>query len=361
MKKLHRYLFFKLLGPFFFGLVGTTLIIALDPLQKSLDFYFNNRIDFWIVLTWFLNSIPKDMLFIFPTSAMLAGLLVFAQMSRSSELVAIQAGGIGFLSCLKPVALFAFLAFGMTFYIQDFIIPPALKIRTELFRTKIRQFHEPKIRRDVVMRLSGDRLLFIGEIDLSSYELRRVLIKEYSLGFRQISASSARMTTGGGWELLGATESRTSAGVVAPVINRPLPGLVMDLDLGIRDLQNYEEKKPQEMSFQEILDLIDYHQERGVISTIPLQVDFWNKTAFPFAVMLFAFIGAGLGVGSHRGGGSLGFGISLIFSFLYFLIMALSLPLGRNQVLPPFLAGWLQNLVFLGIMTWVIYRRLRVH
>ena len=43
MKILYRYIFFKLWGPFLFGLMGTTLIIALDPMQKALDYILRTR------------------------------------------------------------------------------------------------------------------------------------------------------------------------------------------------------------------------------------------------------------------------------------------------------------------------------
>ncbi|MBW7876105.1 MAG: LptF/LptG family permease [Candidatus Cloacimonetes bacterium] len=356
MKKIERYIFFRLWGPFLFGLVGTTLIIALDPLQKALEYYFNNQVDGFVVWSWFINSIPKDMLFIFPTSSMLAGLLVFSQLSRDSELVAIQAGGIGLISILKPVFLFGILVLLSVFYIQDKVIPPALKIRTDLFRTKIRQYEEPKIRNDVVMRLSSDRLLFIGEIDLLTKELRKIVVKEYLPLQRWIVSSNAVLQKNSQWKLTAPMISIWPGANQERVINQLSEDILYDLDLQERDLENYEEKRSQEMSYREILDLIDYHQERAVISTLPLQVDFYNKLAFPFAVLLFSVLGALMGISSHRGGGFVGFGISLVFSFLYFFVMGLAMPIGKNGFLHPFIAGWTQNILFLAVCIFTFWR-----
>ena len=39
--------------------MGTTLIIALDPMQKALDYIFKNKIDPAIILEWFYAPFLK--------------------------------------------------------------------------------------------------------------------------------------------------------------------------------------------------------------------------------------------------------------------------------------------------------------
>ncbi|PCJ16499.1 MAG: hypothetical protein COB02_16060 [Candidatus Cloacimonadota bacterium] len=357
MKIIHKYIFKKLWSPFLFGLLGTTLIISLDPMQKAIDYSVKNKVAPEIALEWFLCSIPKDMLFIFPTSCLLAGLLVFAQMSKDSELVAMKAGTISFLSTLKPVLLFSLFIFFGVYYIQDQIIPPALKRRTELFRKYIRQFKTPKYRKNVVMRIAGDRLLCIGRIDLKNNTLFQLVIQEPD--GQVITSSKATIKSGGNWTLENVWRSKVFLKDLEREgnMNEHHKALVYDLTLSAEDLLKYEMKKPQELSYKEILEQIQYHEQKGVIPTRPLWVDFYSKTAFPFATIIFCFLGACLGVSSHRGGGFLGFGISLLLSFLYFVIMGFSMPLGKSGVLSPFLAGWMQNLVFLAVTIIIIFKK----
>ncbi|MCJ8347640.1 LptF/LptG family permease, partial [bacterium] len=253
--------------------------------------------------------------------------------------------------------LFSLFVFAGVFYIQDQIIPPALKRRTELFRKYIRQFKVPKYRKNVVMRISNDRLLCIGRIDLKNNILFQLVIQEPS-GL-VITSSRATIEHNGFWNLENVWKSDVFMKDLEREgkMNQHDKKLLYDLTLNAEDLLKYEMKKPQELSYQEILEQIDYHEKRGVIPTRPLWVDFYSKTAFPFATIIFCFLGACLGVSSHRGGGFLGFGISLILSFVYFVIMGFSMPLGKNGVISPFLAGWMQNLVFLAVTLVIIYRR----
>lgn len=356
MKILYLYIFSRLWGPFLFGLLGTTLIIALDPMQKSMDFIFKNKIDGMIVLEWFICSLPKDMLFIFPTASLLAGLLVYNTFSKNSELVAMYAGGVSFFSTLKPAVAFSMVVFSLVILVQDFVIPPALKRRTEIFNEYIRKEQKSLYRKNVVLRISGDRLLSIGKIEVNSHRLENLII--YEPNGRIISALSGKLEDNGLWLLknlwISSPDPKGLGG--APKINFSQGSMEYQLDLTERDMERYEMKNPVEVGYRELLDLIQYHDGRGVISTVPLWVDFYSKTAFPFAIFIFTILGAVLGKTSHRGGGFLGFGISLTLSFAYFIIMGFCTPLGKNELLSPFLAGWMQNMVFMALTGFVIYR-----
>ena len=356
MKIIYRYIFFKLWGPFTFGLMGTTLIIALDPLQKALDYHFKNKIDFGIVFEWFFCSIPKDMLFIFPTASLLAGLLVFAQLSKNSELIAIRAGGIDFFTALRPVWLFSMMIFCIVLYVQDQIIPPALKRRQDIFKTHIKQDQPERFRRDVVLRVGDDKLLQIGKMDVSTGEIFNVVL--YSGQAQIVTALRGVLKSDQIWTLYDGKLSEWAMETPgdSDSVNKVFDSKDVELGLTSRDLSNYELKRRQEMSYKELMDLIRYHDSRGVLSTVPLWVDFFSKTAFPFASVIFCVLGAALGLSPARGGGFVGFGISLLLSFIYFIVMGFCIPLGKNGLISPFFAGWTQNLIFLFVTVYVLRR-----
>lgn len=359
MKKLHSYIFMKLWPPFLFGLMGTTLIIALDPLQKALDYAIKQNIDSGIVFTWFVNTLPKDMLFIFPTSSLLAGLLVFSTLSRNSEIVAVQAGGISIFSMLIPVFLFSIGVFLLVFLVQDRIIPPALTKRSEIFRQYIRMEEKPKYRKDVVMRVSDERLICIGKIDLINKQMQNLLVLEYLNNPRVITARRAVWQQGQTWLLQNVSISEKEGfGTYSRVNLMPNDSeehnLLYELGLNETDLLRYDLKEPSELSYGQLLEQIRYHEEKAVISTTPLWVDLYSKSAFPFAAVIFAFLGAVLGISSPRRGGFMGFGLSLVMSFVYFVIMGFSVPLGKNGVLNPLMAGWMQNFLFIGLTILVV-------
>ena len=67
----------------------------------------------------------------------------------------------------------------------------------------------------------------------------------------------------------------------------------------------------------------------------------------------FCILGAALGLSPARGGSFVGFGISLVLSFVYFLIMGFCIPFGKNALITP-LAGWTQNIIFLAVTAYVL-------
>ncbi len=84
-----------------------------------------------------------------------------------------------------------------------------------------------------------------------------------------------------------------------------------------------------------------------------------KKIAFPFASILFVFIAFPIGLFYKRSGKTVGFGIGLILSFLYWtmLIIAQSIALSVKEISPPIIM-WLPNIfVFsIGILLIIIRR-----
>ena len=66
----------------------------------------------------------------------------------------------------------------------------------------------------------------------------------------------------------------------------------------------------------------------------------------PFIVVL---IGAPFASRKRRGGIGLSFGLSLLISFTFFIIIRFGQVLGHQGTLEPFFAAWLGNLIFLSL------------
>jgi lipopolysaccharide export system permease protein len=78
-------------------------------------------------------------------------------------------------------------------------------------------------------------------------------------------------------------------------------------------------------------------------------VDLNLKIAMPFANFIVVLLGAPLASRKKRGGAGFNFGISLMISFIYFILIRTGQVLGHQGTLTPILAAWLGNLVFISI------------
>ena len=85
---------------------------------------------------------------------------------------------------------------------------------------------------------------------------------------------------------------------------------------------------------------------------------FHLKLAVPWACVIMAVLGAGFGASRRgRSGGGVGFGISVVIVFAYYVVMSLCRAFGESGNIPPFVAGWCPNIVFAVL---AVYFSLRV-
>jgi len=85
-------------------------------------------------------------------------------------------------------------------------------------------------------------------------------------------------------------------------------------------------------------------------------VDIHSKIALPFAGLIIVLFGVPVSAVRRRSGVIFGVTLSLGISFLYFGIMQAGKVLGYKEILSPWLAAWLGNIVFF-IIGVILYRR----
>jgi lipopolysaccharide export system permease protein len=71
---------------------------------------------------------------------------------------------------------------------------------------------------------------------------------------------------------------------------------------------------------------------------------------------VFALIGAPIGMRPQRTGAALGFGLSVLIIFGYYLLLFICGALGQTEVLSPILAGWLPNGLCLSIGIFLVQK-----
>ena len=80
------------------------------------------------------------------------------------------------------------------------------------------------------------------------------------------------------------------------------------------------------------------------------------KLAFPLINFIVVVIGASLANGFRMKGAAVGFGLSVVISFIYYAFMRTGQALGHNGALPPYVAAWLGDLVF-GLVGILMFAR----
>jgi lipopolysaccharide export system permease protein len=78
--------------------------------------------------------------------------------------------------------------------------------------------------------------------------------------------------------------------------------------------------------------------------------------AFPFATLMFGFIGMPLGIVAKRSGKAGGFALGILIILSFYVLNVLADFWVSSRMMAPFLAAWFPNLVF-GVVTLLLFQR----
>ena len=351
LKIVDRYILRELFGPYLFGMFGFLVVISIDPMIYAMKNIINGGergIDTLAVIKWFFYSLATDIIFTFPMAMLLSSLLVFGKLSKDSELTALKAGGLSFLRLCYPVMAFATASSIIAFMAGEFVIPYAVKHSQIIKRTEILKLLPIMGQENMYLKDSPDRTIYVERADNVNNILTNIMISEYdhatNLLKKTIRAKVARYVDDG-WLF--------ADGVVYDY-DRNFNGQKVETFNSRRIYINQkpgdfkrDEQTHQEMSMRELSKKIRYAHEHGLSDVVGLWVEFYLKTSIPFSCFIFGIIGAALGTANVRAGGFISFGISIVIIFVYYVCFSIARSFGKNGMLSPFIAAWIQNVIFL--------------
>ena len=105
------------------------------------------------------------------------------------------------------------------------------------------------------------------------------------------------------------------------------------------------------VAYEEVLKLKGDHKK-----LVSLQVGIQKKLALPFICVVMGLMGSSMGIRPQRSGTATSFGFSVLLIFGYYLIMTVFGGLGEIEVLSPFLAAWLPNMLGLSAAGWFLWK-----
>lgn len=188
-----------------------------------------------------------------------------------------------------------------------------------------------------------DRVINVGKIDKGL--LKSITIAEYEKGqlTRLIRADSGKWLKTGGWEFYDGMMHTFPPQDQKKIIVIQFKKEYIDIQINPFDIAK-RKKNFEEMSARELKEQIILKQKMGKDATHDL-VNYHMKFSVPFACLIFAILGAAVGLRPHRSSSAMGIGISLAIILVYYVLIALGMGLGLAHLLPPVFAAWIPNIV----------------
>lgn len=352
MSILDRYILRSLAVPLA-GSLGAFLTLALVvDLFEKLDTFIDHEVAAGLVTQYYAATLPFLFIIILPIAALIGVLFSLGGMARRNELVAMTAAGVSLYRLLRPVMAAGLLVSLVGLVFTTEIVPRGNFHSNDIYDHEIKD--RPRVsgssRLDLHYLGAGGRFFLIRRYDGKRGRMDQVVVQEFAGGtlVRRIDAVSAD------WKddhwvfregfLREFYEDRPPN--VEPFTERTFDEIIEEPRDFLRTV-----KDPDEMALGELRD----HIRRTAMSggdVTRLQVDLHTRYSFPFASFIVMLLGAPLTGAIRRGGHALGFGLALLVGFVYYILLQIGETYGHNGTLPPVVAAWLPNIVFLGLGIW---------
>ncbi len=369
MSLITRYLLRQFLGPLFVCLVAFNGIFILFDLFGHLSKFLDAGLGLGLVLRYYAGVVSSYMHWFIPASCMLATLYSMWQLSHHSELTAMRASGISFHRLTLPFFFVAFTMTLLTFANLEWVSPRLSAWSDRLKENNFRPEEEESVRRDRPFTF-GDREWLFEAADWSSDETMahppgRVTIRRRGTeGARDphwgVRAERADWLDGQWWLTnpsfmhFDADGSEITGSELA---GPELPGLMPFPEFSETPHDMVLSRKTGATATLPLRDMLRLIRLKGDNVENEDWYDFWYRIAAPWACIVITLFAIPTGITTGRQ--SVFKGVVLVlatFFGFYAFTIALSY-FGQGGVIPPALAAWLPNLVFLAFGL-VLYRRL---
>lgn len=356
MKLLDKYILKEFLH-FFLPTCMTfvALYLIIDFFEK-IRMFLSNQATVQQMAAYFIYSLPMIISLMLPASLLLATLLTFSYLSKFSEITAIKANGISLSRIAVPALTVAVVTTLFLFFFSELVAPHSIQKAEHILKVEV-QGQQPQgfLKKDELW-YRGDRAIYNFKLfDVEKNVLRGITINRMNPDFTlkmRIDAERAEWQNNQ-WiffNLMITTFEDNALPVVAKYQKKiiALPEKPDDFKIIQKDAEK--------MGFFELRRYVNKIKREGYNVSRYL-VDLHGKIAFPLICLFLIPIGMSFSMRSHRSGGVMqSVGLGILIGFSYWIVHAFCMSLGRSGILPPMLAAWSANLLFLSLAVYSFYR-----
>ncbi|MEO8276404.1 MAG: LptF/LptG family permease [Thermoanaerobaculia bacterium] len=342
-----RYVLRRLGGILALVWISAIAIGSIADLTGSIDDILKNHPPGHIVLQYYKYQSLQTAYDIAPIAVLIATLITFSLLSRTSEAIAMRSLGISLHRIALPAVAGAGLVAVLCAFLQLQVLP-ASNQKVEEANNIIKGRTQPKgVRRaDQQWLLGQGRFIYnYLNFDPKSATLQRLQVFNFDSQHQLVArllAANAKFTPQGwavseGW-------ARTFDGINEQSFRSFTAPVAVDLD----EKPEYfaaEVRRPREMSFIELRDYVREVRDSG--QAVPaLEVALQDRIAFPFASLVMSLVALPFAFRLERKGALYGLGLAIVLGIVFMAIFALFRTLGQVGTFPAAVAAWSPNVLF---------------
>lgn len=356
---LDRYIIKKFLGTYIFSIILIISIAVVFDINEKLDKFLNNKAPlFDVIFHYYFNFVPYytnlfSALFVF-----IAVIFFTSKLADNSEVIAMLSNGMSFKRLMKPYMISAGIIAIFSFVLSSFIIPPANKTRIE-FENKYVKDKSVDYATSIQLQVEKDVILYMGDYNDKTRDGRDFSLDKFEGKelVSRLTATRVHYDSAYTWtiknymirEFKGMREVITTGIELDTTLNL----IPSDFLASVKDIE--------QMTSPQLYEYIKRQKSKGqsnigAVSLKQYEIEFHKRFASVFSAFILTLIGASLSARKVKGGMGLNIGIGLGLSVSYILFQTVSSSFAVSGTLPPWLAVWVPNVVFIFI-AWFLYTK----
>lgn len=348
--------FFLYLGMILCSFVVLLLVFTLFELLGDI---LRNQVPFMVVAEYLLNVTPYLLYNVAPLVMLLAVLVTFGLMQRSNEITAIKATGVSIYRIVTPVIAAAAVLATALFFADQFYLPHTNK-RQEALHNQIKG-------KPPQTYLRPDRKWIFGQNnDIYYYQFFDPDRDQFgNITVFQLDRASYTITR----------RIHADRAHWADNLNRWIYEQGWDRQLNVSAIVNYkpfevatfadlpeapayfkkEVKQYTEMNYEELRRYIRDLQQSG-FDVVRLRVQLNKKLSYPLITLIMAILAIPFSLSAGKKGAITGVAVAVSIAVFYTVVSRLFEAMGDLSQLPPAIAAWSPDLIFVLVGGYLILK-----
>lgn len=364
MRVLDKYILRSVFTIFFLCLVSFLFLYITIDIFSHLEDILKQKVSLDILKNYYTSYLPIIFIQVVPFTGLLSILYTFGKLNRDNEIMAMRSSGLSILQITWVVIVFGLIISLFMFLVNDRLVPKAL-ITNQKFKELIEsstvksQERENQTLNNLSVYGMGNRLFFVNRFSSDSSTMEGIIILEHDEQqniTRKIVASKG-VFKDGIWTFYQCITYDFD--INGQIKNEPryLREEIINIPESPYEFLN-QRQRPDFMTISQLQNYIWKLSKSGATGVIKnLKVDFYQRFTSSLTAIVIIILGIPFSfMMKKRATGLSSLGISLLVGFLYYVINAVSIALGKAGLIVPALSVSLSHIIALIFSVYLISR-----
>ena len=344
---------------FFLVIASFIVIFIVFTFFELLSDILEHSIDPLIVFNYFLFLVPHMLLVMVPFSVLVAILVQFSLLTRTSQIDAMKSCGVSLYRVATTIFLMTLLVSISSFGIQEYVSPLANQKQDDLRR--MIKGRSPQTKRPIKQWMMGEKerifhynffddeknvfnKISVFDFEKETFSLKQMIFAENAYW----DEMSSRWIFEKGWTQ-GFTHGRPGRNQFVAIKSEPMKTINEDPAYFKKEV-----KPSSQMSYMDLRNHVKDLKQSG-FDVVQLSVALHRKLSFPLVALTMSMIAIPFALSTGRRGSLYGIGLSVVIGISYWVLQGFFEQLGSAGRLEPFLAAWAPNLIFGGCGIYLLF------